>query len=148
MLDSHAFHGGGGRAEQTAWLAERLEDPSYRFSIPVFHTPPYTSGRHRNDGRALRIDWNPLFEAAGVPLVFSGHDHNYERILLNGVTYVVSGGGSAVLYRDTGAVSGSQEFHRRTHFVLVEIGEDRISLTAIDLDGVELDHTSIPINNG
>ncbi|MFV1858647.1 MAG: metallophosphoesterase [Anaerolineales bacterium] len=143
MLDSQAFHGTGGRAEQTAWLEERLEDPSYRFSIPVFHTPPYASGLHPNDGKALRLDWSPLFEAAGVPLVLSGHDHNYERIERNGVTYVVSGGGSPVLYRETERVEGSQAFQRKMHFVLVEIFQDRLSLTAIDIRGTVLDRTTI-----
>ena len=145
MLDSQAFQGAGGRAEQTAWMEERLADPSFRFSIPVFHTPPYTSGFHRNDGRALRTDWNPLFEAADAPLVFSGHDHNYERIVRNDVTYVVSGGGSPVLYGETGRVEGSQAFHREMHFVLVEIDRDRIELTAIDIDGNVLDRATIPI---
>jgi len=147
MLDSHAFQGAGGRAEQTVWLEERLADPQYRFSIPVFHTPPYSSGLHRNDGRALRADWNPLFEAANAPLVFSGHDHNYERVVRNGVTYVVSGGGSPVLYGETGRVEGSQAFHRKMHFVLVEIDSDRIELTAIDIDGNVLDRATIPIGS-
>ncbi|MFQ5942948.1 MAG: metallophosphoesterase family protein [Anaerolineales bacterium] len=148
MLDTQAFLGAGGRAEQTAWLAERLADPSYRYSIPVLHTPPYTSGRHRNDGAAVRSDWNPLFEAAGVPVVFSGHDHNYERIWRDGVTYIVSGGGSAILYPETDRVEGSHSFQSRTHFVLVEIFEDRISLTAIGIDGAVLDRTTIPVTRG
>jgi predicted phosphodiesterase len=148
MLDSQAFYGAGGRAEQTAWLEERLEDPTFRFSIAVFHTPPYSSGRYRNGGRALGLDWGPLFEAADVPLVLSGHDHNYERIERNGVTYVVSGGGSPVLYSETEQVAGSQKFHRRMHFVLVEFVEDRLSLTAIDIDGSVLDRTTIPLISG
>jgi 3',5'-cyclic AMP phosphodiesterase CpdA len=148
MLDSQAFHGSGGRAEQTAWLEERLEDPSFRISIPVFHTPPYTSGLHRNDGAAVRSDWIPLFEAANVRLALSGHDHNYERIVRNGVTYVVSGGGSPVLYRETERVEGSQKFSRRMHFLLVEVFVEHLSLTAIDIDGTVLDRTMIPAGSG
>jgi len=146
MLDSQAFHGAGGRAEQTAWLTERLADPNYRFSIPVFHTPPYTSGRHRNDGAAVRSDWIPLFEGASVPITFSGHDHNYERILRNGITYMVSGGGSPVLYPETERVEGSQKFQRRMHFILVEVINSNISLSAIDIDGMVLDRTTIPVS--
>ncbi|MGH2619191.1 MAG: metallophosphoesterase family protein, partial [Anaerolineales bacterium] len=120
MLDSQVFHGAAGRASQTAWVAERLADSNFRFSIPVFHTPPFTSGLHRNDGTALAAEWLPRFEAAGVPLVLSGHDHNFERILFNGITYVVSGGGSRTLYPDSGFVPGSQAFAMQTHFVLLE----------------------------
>ena len=148
MLDTQAFHGAGGRAEQTSWLEERLADPKFRFSIPVFHTPPYTSGLHQSDGQAIRFDWNPLFEAAGTPLVLSGHDHNYERIIRNGVTYIVSGGGSPVLYRETERVEGSQTFHRSMHFVQVEIYQDRIELKAIDIDGNVLDQTTIRLSSG
>jgi predicted phosphodiesterase len=148
MLDSNAFHGGGGRAEQTEWLQERLADPNFRFSIPVLHTPPYTSGLHQDDGKALRFDWTPLFEAAGTPLVLSGHDHNYERILLDGVTYLVSGGGSSVLYRETERVEGSQTFHRKMHFVQVDIYQDHIELSAIDNSGNVLDQTTIRLSSG
>jgi len=147
MLDSQTFHGSGGRGDQTAWLKDRLEDPSFRFSIPVFHTPPYTSGLHRSDGTALRLDWIELFQAAGVPLVLSGHDHNYERIERDGMTFIVSGGGSPVLYRQTEPVDGSQQFEARMHFVLVELTEDRLSLTAIDIEGNELDRALIPISS-
>ena len=146
MLDTQAFFGMGGREEQTAWLAERLADPSYRFSIPVFHIPPYTSGGHRNDGKVVQSDWNPLFVEAGVPVAFSGHSHNYERIERDGMTFIVSGGGSPVLYHETGLVEGSQDFHRRMHFVLAEVLEDRINLTTIDRDGSELDRTTIPLS--
>lgn len=145
MLDSQAFYGMGGRQEQTAWLEERLSDPNYRLSIPVFHIPPYTSGKHRNDGRVIQSNWNPLFEAEQIPLVVSGHDHNYERITVNGTTYLVSGGGSAVLYGETGRVEGSQVFHQRAHFVLLEITSDQILVSAIDQDGSVLDSATIPM---
>ena len=147
MLDSQVFHGVAGRASQTAWLAERLTDPSFRFSIPVFHTPPFTSGRHRNDGKALAAEWLPRFEAASVPLVLSGHDHNFERILYNGITYVVSGGGSRTLYPDSGFVPGSQAFAMQTHFVLLEISGDRISVVAINLADEVLDRATIELES-
>ncbi len=145
MLDSQVFHGAAGRASQTAWLGERLADPSFRFSIPVFHTPPFTSGLHRNDGIVLAAEWLPRFEAAGVPLVLSGHDHNYERIMFNGITYVVSGGGSRTLYPESGLVPGSQTFAMQTHFVLLEITADRISVEAINLDDEVLDRATIEL---
>ena len=87
-------------------------------------------------------------EEAGVPVAFSGHDHNYERVVFNEVLYIVSGGGSAVLYPKTESVAGSQVFHARTHFVLVEVFADRISLTAIDYEGAVLDQATIPVDSG
>ncbi len=148
MLDSQVFHGAAGRALQTAWLEERLADPNFRYSIPVFHTPPFTSGLHRNDGKALAAEWLPRFEAAGVPLVLSGHDHNFERILFNGITYIVSGGGSRILYPDSGFVPGSQAFAMQTHFVLLEINRDRISVEAINLADEVIDRATIELDSG
>jgi 3',5'-cyclic AMP phosphodiesterase CpdA len=145
MLDSQTFHGVGGRAQQTAWLDQRLAEPGFRFSIPVFHTPPFTSGLHREDGKALAAEWLPRFEAAGVPLVLSGHDHNFERILYNGITYLVSGGGSRTLYSESGLVPGSQTFAKQTHFVLLEITGDQISVEAINLADEVLDRATIEL---
>jgi hypothetical protein len=48
-----------------------------------------------------------------------------------------------VLYRESGRVEGSEAFHRKMHFVLVEIVQDRLTLTAIDIDGTVLDRTTI-----
>ncbi len=145
MLDTQTFFGEGGYNAQQAWLTERLADGRFAYSIPVFHVAPYTSGRHRRDGEPVRMVWGPQFEAAGVPLVLSGHDHNYERLVVNGITYVVSGGGSSTLYAQSVTLPESQIFARRTHFVLLEIYADRIELRAIALGGEELDRTTIPL---
>ncbi len=146
MLDSQVLFGVEGRAEQDAWLNERLSDTRFALTIPVFHVPPYSSSAvHPRDGIPVRHAWTPLFEAAGVPLIFSGHSHHYERLVANGVTYIVTGGGSAVLY-DAGAIAPeSQAFARRTHFVLVEIESDQIQLSALALDGEVLDRVTIPL---
>ena len=43
--------------------------------------------------RVVRSDLVPLFEKYDVQMVFSGHDHDYERGTVNGIKYVVTGGG-------------------------------------------------------
>lgn len=146
MLDSQVFFGVEGRAEQDVWLHERLSDTRFALTIPVFHVPPYSSSAvHRRDGIPVRRTWSPWFEAAGVPIVFSGHSHHYERLVAGGVTYIVSGGGSAVLYDAGERLSESQAFARRTHFVLVEIGSGQVQLSAIALGGEVLDRVAIPL---
>ncbi len=146
MLDTHVFAGGEGRAEQDAWLQERLADPSYRFSIPVFHVAPYSSSIvHPDDGLPVRYSWNWQFEAANVPLALSGHFHHYERIIANGITYIVTGGGSSTLYAQGDLLPESQIYVRKTHFVLLEIYEEFIDLTAIGLGGEIIDQAKIPL---
>ena len=144
MLNSQTFFGVDGRAEQDAWLAERLADPRYRITIPIFHVAPYSSSIvHPDDGLPVRYTWNPLFEQADVPLSFSGHFHHYERFMAGGITYIVSGGGSSTLYAQGALLPESQIYARRTHFVLMEIYENRIELTAISKEGETLDQATV-----
>lgn len=145
MLDTQTFFNEPGRAEQTAWLAERLADNRFRLTVPVFHVAPYTSGRHTFDGLAVRSEWQGLFEAAGLPLILSGHDHNYERLSVNGITYIVSGGGSTHLYPLTVQLPESMMFAQETHFVLIEIFDDRIEIEAVALGGSIIDQAVIAL---
>jgi len=144
MLDSQAIFGAGGREVQDAWMKDRLADPRYRYTIPVFHVSPYSSSIvHPDDGDPVRLSWNYLFEAARVPLVFSGHFHHYERLSANGITYIVSGGGSSTLYAQGGPLQESHLYVPRTHFVLLEIYPDRIELGAIAKEGDTFDRATI-----
>lgn len=69
------------------WLVADLARPRGRFTIAAWHHPPYTKGSHDSDnladsgGRmaAMRENFLPLLEAAGVDLVLAGHSHGYER---------------------------------------------------------------------
>jgi predicted phosphodiesterase len=146
FLDSQTFYGVEGRADQNAWLEQRLADPRFRFTIPIFHVAPYSSSVvHPDDGVPVQQTWNPLFEEYGVPLSFSGHFHAYERLIANGVTYIVSGGGSSVLYAQGEPLPESQVYIRRTHFVLMEIFEEEIWLSAISKEGELLDQAVIEL---
>jgi acid phosphatase len=146
LLNTQSFFGYPGRPEQLAWLEDRLTDPAYAYSIVVLHVPPYTAGAHPNDGAAVRSDWVPLFEANNVPLVLSGHDHNYQRQDVSGITYIISGGGSGVLYDQNSSPEYSRIFSKQMHFVMLEIYPDRIELQAIGLDGTVFDQVVLPID--
>jgi len=147
MLDTHVFAGGEGRKDQDTWLAERLADGRFRVTIPVFHVAPYSSSIvHPDDGLPVRYSWNWRFEQASVPLVFSGHFHHFERHYANGITYIVSGGGSSTLYAQGDLLAESKRFARKTHFVLMEIYTDHIQLSAIDLAGDTFDQAKISVD--
>jgi predicted phosphodiesterase len=144
LLDSQVLFGVPGRQAQRAWLEARLADPTFRATIPVFHVSPYSSSTvHPNDGMPVQAAWVPRFEAARVPLALSGHFHHYERVLRNGITYIVAGGGSSTLYSLGERVPGSQFAARRTHFVLVELEGNRLILAALDLEGEAFDRVEI-----
>lgn len=147
MLDSQVFYGVQGRTEQDAWLVERLADPRFRITIPIFHISPYSSSVvHPDDGLPVRYAWNPLFETANVPISLSGHFHHYERSIANGLTYIVTGGGSSTLYAKGESLPESQIYARRTHFVLMKIFEDHIIVKAISMEGELIDQTTISLD--
>ena len=101
---------------------------------------------HPDDGDPVRLSWNYLFEAASVPLVLSGHFHHYERLSANGITYLVSGGGSSTLYAQGGSLPESHLYVPRTHFVLLEIYPDRIEISAIAKEGDTFDRSTITLD--
>lgn len=145
MLNSQSVFGYPGLAQQQAWLTERIEDPSARYSVVVSHVPPYTVGRHPEDANVLRDQWGHLFGSPRVPLVLAGHDHNYQRFVVADTSFVISGGGSSVLYPLVGLHPALQYGERVTHFVLLELGPDEIQLQAIDVGGRVMDEATIPL---
>ncbi len=145
MLDSQVLFGVPGLTTQEAWLEERLADDGYRYSVVVMHVPPYTVGRHSADSRRVASRWAERFEAADVPLVLSGHDHNYQRFLVEETTYVVTGGGSAVTYPLRGSDPRLRAASSRSHFVYLSFAVDHIVVEAIGRAGVVIDRAVIPL---
>jgi hypothetical protein len=146
MLDTQVLFGVPDRKELELWLADRLSDPRFRATVAVMHVAPYSSSSvHPTDSLPPRQQWVPMFEAAPVPLVISGHFHGYERLAANGITYLVVAGGSATLYANGDPLPESQAAARQTHFVLLEIDPQHIKVSAIALGGEVLDEAEIPL---
>jgi tartrate-resistant acid phosphatase type 5 len=88
---------------QAAWLQAALANATQPWKVVYFHHPPYSSGSHGNNPD---LQWP--FEEWRADLVLSGHDHNYERLVVDGLPYFVNGAGGRNL-RDCGiTVPGSQ----------------------------------------
>lgn len=148
FLDSQAFWRNQNEGEQTLWLDERLGDNRFSVSIPVLHVPPFSSGLHLHDGVVVEREWVPLFERYNVPVVLSGHDHNYQRVVVNGITYVISGGGSSVLYSRRDSHPGNIFFSATSHFVLLSLYQDHLKLEAISIGGEVIDSAVIELVEG
>jgi hypothetical protein len=98
ILNSEADLSGKGNPQET-WLRAQLKATQAAGLAPVIvlHRPLYSfSRRYANPG--VREFLHPLFTAHGVKLVFTGHNHCYERFEVDGVTYITDGGGGASLY--------------------------------------------------
>lgn len=132
---------------QQQWLEKTLEQSDGRWKIVVFHQPAFSCAYH--DGTPEIVErWVPIFERWGVDLVLNGHDHAYQRFeALNGVTYVVTGGGGASLYElDACAegtpprVVGDDDAH---HFVVIEGSRTVLNVKVITADGAIIDDFSL-----
>jgi hypothetical protein len=118
--------------------------------IPFGHHPPYSAGpRHYNTPEMARLI--PLFQRAGVRVMFSGHEHNFQHSRAGGIDYFVTG--AAGKYR--GAVPDRTEeaftlsWSADCHFLLVAIDGDKMIVRAIGEapgeDIVRMDSSGMPL---
>jgi 3',5'-cyclic AMP phosphodiesterase CpdA len=129
-------------ATQAQWLDADLMRNRLPWTIVLGHRPPYSSGEHGGDGDFIR-HFIPVLEKYQVPLVLSGHEHQYERTRVrNGVTYIVTGGGGRGT-RPVGSSSFTAFAEAVIHFLFVEVRGNRLVLHAIDGVGREFDQTVI-----
>jgi hypothetical protein len=89
---------------QALWLKKQLELSASLWNIVVLHQAPYSSGSHGSD---TTLQW-PFF-LWGADAVISGHDHQYERIGRDGITYFVNGLGGSSIYAFADTIAGSQK---------------------------------------
>lgn len=124
---------------QRDWLEADLESASQiaDWIFVFFHHPPYSSGNHGSD-IPVRNAWCSLFEDYGVDIVFNGHDHDYERSLVNGVYYIVTGGGGAPL-RPVGTSEWTIYSEMTLHCCEISIDSLQLDLKAIKPDGTVFD---------
>jgi hypothetical protein len=81
-------------SKQAQWLEGRLAASTSCFDVVYFHHPPYSSGLTHGSSTYMR--WP--FQAWGAEVVFSGHEHVYERLSVNGLPYFISGTGGVSRY--------------------------------------------------
>jgi 3',5'-cyclic AMP phosphodiesterase CpdA len=129
------------RLMQNLWLLHELRTLSKPFTIVFFHHPLYSSGEHGNTTLLQKL-WAPLFERYHVDIVFNGHDHDYEHCYINGITYIVTGGGGAPLY-DVGHNSWTIYSEKTYHYCLLTVNSSALLFQAIKPDGLVFDTFSL-----
>ena len=77
---------------QGRWLEARMKAATECYKVVYFHHPAYSSGDPIFTVEQMR--WP--FREWGADLVMSGHQHQYERMQIDGLTYVVAGLGGAL----------------------------------------------------
>lgn len=138
---------------QYLWLKADLEASQKPWKFLLFHHPMMTSSLHRNDdknGNGL-LDARevldvvlPLARQNGVQMVFTGHDHVFERSNpIDGVYSIVTGAGGSSLYPLIELDRASAQHWIRHHAVKVTVGGDSLTLEALDKKGAVFDSMTI-----
>jgi len=126
---------------QLAWLDNALKQSDDRWKICYFHHPLYSDGGRHGSDVELRVALEPVFIKYGVNVVFSGHDHIYERLKpQKGITYFVNGS-SGELRKGDAHPSGMTAafFDQEQAFSLVEVVEDEMYFEARSRSGRTVD---------
>ena len=128
-------------AQQLTWLEQNLRSSKAQWKICFFHHPLYNEGKMHGPDLDLRNQLSPLLKSYGVNVVFSGHEHAYERLKpVDNIYYFVQG--------DSGKLS-RHDFHRSSQmaasfdgartFMVVEVVGDTLYFQTISQDGKTVD---------
>lgn len=143
VLDSNKDLGLG--SQQYKWFENDLANvgKDIKFKVVVLHHPPYSTGKHEEDELGLRKTIVPLIEKYKVNVVFTGHDHHYERSEVNGIAYFVVGGGGAPLYPQARKSEASKVFAPVYHFSVLERKKDELKINVYDIEDKVIDELKI-----
>lgn len=130
---------------QLQWMEQTLQAAREEWKISYFHHPLYSSASRHGSSIDLRLRLEPLLAKYGVNVVFSGHDHIYERIKpQKGITYFVCGSGGKLRTGDL-ARSGmtAAGFDQDQTFTVVEVDVDELHFQTISRAGATVDAGTI-----
>jgi 3',5'-cyclic AMP phosphodiesterase CpdA len=126
---------------QLQWLERELQNSREDWKIPYFHHPLYSSGGRHGSDLSKRKALEPLFQKYGVTVVFTGHDHIYERVLpQQGITYFVVGS-SGQLRKGNLDRTGFTAIANATDqaFLVAEIADDQLHFDTVSRSGKVID---------
>lgn len=143
-LSSHLDEPDGVSSDSTQaeWLRQELATATECWKLVVMHHAPFSSGWH---GGSVWMQWP--FAEWGADAVLAGHDHHYERIMRDGVPYIVNGLGGAARYRLGIPVEGSAvRFNAEHGALLLEATPNRLTFEFVSVAGEVVDRYTLEQN--
>lgn len=143
VLDSNTplEEAAAGRGPMLDWLERDLAATTKYWRIAMFHHPPYAGGPNQADPLCdlVRRHLVPILERHHIDLVFSGHEHNYQRTHpVNGIVYFTTGGGGAEIYAPLPRPEAAIQ-QGRHHFLEAQLEPTVFTIQAIGVDGRAFD---------
>jgi len=120
---------------QATWLREQVAASGAPWQIVYFHHPPYSSALH---GSNSWMRWP--FAEWGIDVVLAGHDHVYERLLIDGIPNITTGLGGNGRYGFPTVLPGSEVRYNDNYGVLlVEATDQQLTFQFITIDDEVID---------
>jgi hypothetical protein len=125
---------------QSMWLSNALASSTAPWRLVYFHACPYSSsathGSHTHE--ADNMLWP--FDKWGTSVIYTGHNHLYERVLTNGLNYVTVGLGGGRIDGFVTPIAGSLSRYNATYgAVRVKVTETNLVSDFINIFGEVID---------
>jgi hypothetical protein len=135
-----------------AWLDKVLTESDAEaglvWRVVVVHHGFRSSGPHGDNKLLYDANVAEVLRAHKIDLVISGHDHIYERGFADGLSYLVSGGGGAPVYRVKKAEPTSRRYESVRHFVEASVSSVAIQFVATRADGSTIERCALRKGDG
>ncbi|MFH2096324.1 MAG: metallophosphoesterase, partial [Bacteroidota bacterium] len=120
---------------QGSWLQNQMANSTAIWKFVVFHHPPYSSGPH---GSSTYMQWP--FKAWGADVVLCGHEHNYERLVVDTMLYLITGAGGAPLYAFPDTIPGSLfQYYENFGAIFAEANTDSVIFSFYNINDSLID---------
>ncbi len=143
LLDSEEL-GFEGRITGTQydWLVNDLETCTAQYKFVFAHRPLYPVkhlGSAMDVNKTERAMLQTLFESTNVTAFIAGHDHSFDRLTVNGVVNIISGGGGAPLYDNPWGVAAY-------HYLVINVTNNKVEFNPINQNGDVFSPYSLPLS--
>jgi hypothetical protein len=128
---------------QRSWLDDVLDEgernPSTSHLFVIVHQGLHSNGPHGPSKSLLAAGLDDVMRDHGVAMVIAGHDHGYERGIVDGLRYMIAAGGGAPLYKKT--VKRGHDLMRAAvhHFVHFRVRGGEVGFDVVLKDGSVLE---------
>jgi 3',5'-cyclic AMP phosphodiesterase CpdA len=126
---------------QLRWAEATLRSAAEPWKIACFHHPLYSDAGRHGSNIDLRLVIEPILVSTGVQVVFSGHEHVYERLKpQKGITYFVAGSGGQLRKGDlVPSPTMAAGYDQDRAFMLVEIDDGALTYRVVSRLGENVD---------